>query len=999
MMRSRYLMLLCCACSLIAGRCMAQGVPAQDVSVQDAPRERPAAPPQQQRYWSTQWSFEDIDAGKLAARLSRIGIDVGVPLAGRVTVRFEVGVPWTALGDAAAYRFDGTLSSPALRVDDVRFADLSANVVYRDGQATLNQLHATLITNQADTPGVLDGSGTAALVPRGDVSAKLKIDNIALAPIADLIMKVGAKQSNDLVEAGQVSGNVQFTVPLDSISQIESYQLSGGVDGDSLQFRGLPPARLSVRDISIDAGTLNVKKFDLTATADTETIRLFGAVTVPLDGSGPFQFDVAGDDVPTQTVATLVQSVDADAASDDAFTWVDGKLDFQARGTGQFASTMRESRWDIQAAVASPGLRVAGVDLGVLGHDVELTPSTLRIVPKRPVDSLPGAVLIRGLECDYQFQDDALQITSLDARVFGGRLQGSAQIPTNGEDVLIADLKCESLRPTILVPVPTPTMPEFTASLSGDLKWRVPIASLQQPAAHEGTASLSINDMRLAGEPIGQLDLAVSAQEGELTLRGDGKVLDGTVRIDMAATTTPEDRWPDVIGRLQRSNIELSDLSAAQLLFFAGSNRTDISGRISGAMRGTSLPSLNSDSASTRFELSVNDLRHRSMLVSRQTSARGGFNGRVLTIDSIVGDYAGGTARASGRVEVEPIGSGTQLRTDLTARVDRIDLQSGLFFVPTVSDYIGGKCSGTVRLSGTGYALRVRGNVIGRQFLLADIPLGTAHSGIYVDADVLTNRWKLRLPTITASIGGGSLEGELAVSSSHRTTGGVDLASRWKTRRVDFFRLSDQLGQATSLATGEITGELTLGGKSVRSIDDVAGRFRFRLGETRGGAVPGLVGVSQWLGPVSLATEKFDVGEANGVIGNGVLTMDEFWLGSDAALIRADGRIYLRSKRMDMEALIATGDYRDLSVDLQRIAQQYLLRTLLPGSVILDISDLLRDRTLVVRVFGRIDHPIVRLQTAETFREETARFLIRESGRLLLTGAGVGVASGINGGL
>lgn len=102
---------------------------------------------------------------------------------------------------------------------------------------------------------------------------------------------------------------------------------------------------------------------------------------------------------------------------------------------------------------------------------------------------------------------------------------------------------------------------------------------------------------------------------------------------------------------------------------------------------------------------------------------------------------------------------------------------------------------------------------------------------------------------------------------------------------------------------------------------------------------------------------------------------------------------------MDMEALIATGDYRDLSVDLQRIAQQYLLRTLLPGSVILDISDLLRDRTLVVRVFGRLDHPIVRLQTVETFREETARFLIRESGRLILTGAGVGVASGINGGL
>ncbi len=997
MMRSA-IIVSCLFCSpLLAIRCVAQDASAATAAPVAAAA--PATPATKPRYWSTQWTFDGIDVAKLAARLSRIGIRLGLPLEGKVSVRFEVGVPWTSLTDAAAYRFDGTLTSPSLRVDNLQFDNLAARVTYRDGQVALNRLRANLITAQVGTPGVIEGSATAALVPRGDLTASLNLEDIALRPIMDLVMKVGASSTNTLVQGGKVSGNVQFAVPLDSISQIETYRLSGDVAGDALALRGLPPASLNINDISIRTRILNLGRLDLTAgESAAESIRLEGNATLPLDGSGPFHFNVKGDDIPTQSVAALLQSASGDTSPSDGFTWVQGKLDFQSTGSGRFSKSLQESQWDIHAAVASPGLRVAGVELGVLEHDIQLTPSSLRIRPRRSVATLPNTVKIRVLSCDYRIQPNAVQIDSLDAQMFGGRLQGSVTIPSDGADMLLADVHFSQLRPTIRIPVAMTTAPDFNASISGEVKWQVPMASLAQPAAHLGTAELKVADMRLGDEELGQFHLALSAQAGEIDLRGEGEILDGTMRVNMVAEATAEDRWSDVLRRLRKYEIQLSDLSIRSVMFFAGTDRSDISGKISGAINGTTTPSLGSDGAQTQLDLGVTDLRYRDMLVSRQTSASSVFDGRILTIDSLVGDYAGGTARANGRVELDRQNGAFQLRTDMTARVDRIDLRRGLFFVPMVSEQVDGKGSGTIRLSGTNYAIRVRGNVVGRQLVLANVALGTAHSGILVDADAMTQRWKLRLPTIVASVGGGSLEGELSVSSSHRGTRGVDLSSRWKTRRVDFFHLSDQLGQATSLATGEITGEMTLGGKSVRGIDDLAGRFRFRLGETRGGAVPGLVGVGQWLGPVSLATEKFDVGEAHGVIGNGVLTMDEFWLGSDAALIRADGQIFLRSQRMDIEALIATGDYRDLAFDLQRLAQRYLLRTLLPSSVILDVSELLRDRTLVVRILGRIDHPIVRLQTAETFREEAARFLIRESGRLIFTGAGVGVVGGISDG-
>ncbi|MGB7324912.1 MAG: AsmA-like C-terminal region-containing protein, partial [Rubripirellula sp.] len=203
--------------------------------------------------------------------------------------------------------------------------------------------------------------------------------------------------------------------------------------------------------------------------------------------------------------------------------------------------------------------------------------------------------------------------------------------------------------------------------------------------------------------------------------------------------------------------------------------------------------------------------------------------------------------------------------------------------------------------------------------------------------------WKVRFPSVRSTQGGGRVEGALAISSTRRGGRGIDLESRWKTRRVDVFRLSNEVGRSTSLARGEITGDITLNGNSIQKLDDLTGRFNFSLGRTRGAGVPGLVAVSRFLGPISLVNQTFDVGEAKGIIGGGAITVDEFWLGSDSALVQADGKVYIQSGRMDLNAMIATGDYRDVAANFAQLAQEYALRTLLPTSAILDVTELLRD--------------------------------------------------------
>ncbi|MDA8745377.1 AsmA-like C-terminal region-containing protein, partial [Rubripirellula amarantea] len=332
-------------------------------------------------------------------------------------------------------------------------------------------------------------------------------------------------------------------------------------------------------------------------------------------------------------------------------------------------------------------------------------------------------------------------------------------------------------------------------------------------------------------------------------------------------------------------------------------------------------------------------------------------------------------------------------RSDLWISANRIVLDRGLWFLGDVAEDYRGRGSLTATVNGYQESVRVRGSANGTDLSLFGLPLGKAHSGIAADANLTQMSWTLRFPSVRSTQGGGQVQGELALSSTRRGGRGVDLESRWRTRRVDFSKLTKQLGRSSSIAQGELTGDLTLNGKSIQSLDDLRGRFGFQLGQTRGASIPGLVGVSQFLGPISLVNQTFDVGEVNGVIGGGAITIDEFWIGSDTALVQADGKVFIRSGRMDLNALIATGDYRDIAADFSQLARRYALRSLLPTSAILDITELLRDRTLVVRVIGTVQDPIVRVQPIDTFREEAARFLLREGQRLIVAGVTAGAAS------
>ncbi len=92
------------------------------------------------RYWTTNWSFEEINVGTLLGRLRRLGIEIPVDADGDVSLRFSVSIPLNALHNGQAYRFNGTLRSNRLRVEELQLSNFSTDVQYDNGLLALKNL-------------------------------------------------------------------------------------------------------------------------------------------------------------------------------------------------------------------------------------------------------------------------------------------------------------------------------------------------------------------------------------------------------------------------------------------------------------------------------------------------------------------------------------------------------------------------------------------------------------------------------------------------------------------------------------------------------------------------------------------------------------------------------------------------------------------------------------------------------------------------------------------
>lgn len=924
------------------------------------------------RYWTTQWSFEDIELATLADRLGRLGIEIPVDLAGTADVNFDVSVPLNALRTGKAYKVSGTLSVRDFRADDLRLENFQADVDYQDGTLILKQL-----TSTQQNGGSLAGNASVALIPRGKFRSRLKLSDFELKAIAGLLIKAGVLPSDSL-QAGAVTADLTAAGPVDKIADPLAWVASGDLTVKRLIVGSMFPIDGTLGDLKLSNRRLEIGSLDLSS-PQVESFLVSGNGQVDLSTPKSFDLKLRSNDLP---VGDLLRFT-----ADKGPPLIDGKVDLIGTARGRFPEDDSETRLNLDFAVASPQMRVAGVDLGTIEHDLRMTESELHLTPRVEVSDRKLANRnIDSVNAAYRITAENLFLDQIEAGIFGGQLDGSVSFSKQPSGQHQLDLSWSDIAPEVNLRLPLATQTtRLSAETTGQLNWRVPADKLANPAFHRGEATLVLNAIQVAGQRIGQAAVKVMVDGEGLNASGQAEVFGGRASFETKMDVDQQATWDQLPQQLGPTRIELTDISLGETLRLARQQRESLDGLVSGhvdvLLRSATRDDVGVDASvpgavltpEISAELELRSLTASGVVVARQLALQATASEGRLRMDSLRGTYAGGQLQAEGDWSATMGGKAIRFRL-VGADGDRLFLP----LTPAASSWVGGRVTARGTIVGIGQgmldSIRISGGASVDDGTTFDIPVGDAHSPFVVQLEPKSLRWSADFPAVQSSLAQGRVSGKLGFRSTNGPSD-FNMESRWRMTHVDFESLLTTYVGTSTIGQGDVTGELVLEGRRIKGIRDLQGRFQVRLGGTDATAVPGLSAAGALLGVGSLAGTRFNQGLAIGRISRGKVFFEDIAMMSDRVSVHAEGAAGLVDKRLDFDAVVSTGSFEGQDALLQLVGLQSLVSAVPLG----EVNQLLSNRTIVFRLTGPMRDPILRLMTAETVRVNARRFAVQEA--------------------
>jgi hypothetical protein len=917
-----------------------------------------SAQQRQYRYWTTQWSFEDIDVGVLVNRLKLIGLELPVALSGRATVQFDVSVPLNALRTGRAYKLDGKLTATDFRVDQLQLESFQADVDFRDGELTLSEVRV----DQA-SGGALNGEALAQMLPRGDFRASLSADAFRLEPVIGLLSKLKVLAS-PAVQGGVVTGQLEASGQVNEVGDPLAWEARGEVAVSGMTTERALPLNADLDGLQLANRRLEIAELHVTSPALPQFL-VRGDGSVDLGQPVSFSLDVTSNDLPADDLVRLF--------ADPAQPWIEGKLDLAGTAQGSLPAEEQAPEIRVDLAVASPALRLFGVHLGTIEHDLRVTPERFRLTPRAETGSETVSNLtVRSVSADYRWAEQAFEVEQLRASIFDGELSGGGSLARSDTGRHQLEATWNDIAPEVTVRLPAASRPApIVATTSGTIDWTVPADQLAQPFAHRGRIEAQIEDLRVSGQRIGEAQVDVAISEAGLQAEGSASAFGGDVAFRTRSPANPQTSWRELPWRVISGRWAFTDLALGEMLRLGGQR-----GRLDGTLAGKAEVGIESGWPSLRAaaELRLESLSADGVLVARQLQAVLRADRRGLELESLRGTYAGGQLQAQGTWA--PQSGQRMVRFRLTgADGNRLLLPIS----PAAASWLGGNVSGRGTLAGAGEGIfdeiRVQGRASVDNGTTFDMPFGDAHSPFLVQWQNRSSRWMVDFPVVQSSLAGGRVRGSLAFDGAAARGSGFDLDSQWRLGHVDFESLLAAYVGTPTVGQGDLTGRLRIEGDRIRTARDLKGRFDVRLGGTDATAVPGLSATGALLGATSLAGTRFTEGVALGRIDRGALQLKTVTLVSDRMGVQGGGRVGLLDQRLDIQAILSTGNFQGQDAVLNLVGLQDLVTAVPLGQ----INRLLSDRTIVFQLVGTTRDPIVRLLTAETVRANARRFAVQEA--------------------
>jgi translocation and assembly module TamB len=883
------------------------------VCLLDPPPPSPPAEPRVQlpKSVTTRIEMEDVDLSKLVRRFEfMLGYPFPVPVNGKLSLKADATIPLGKLRSLRDYAFHGDLTLTGASLYRVDLGHVSSRVDLADGVLELSNVQGRLVDRPDGgpdnppapaavgevplsgplPPGGFRGSLRAGISPPGKLTARFEGNQLPLGELAAPLLPRPTPLS------GLATMTMEAAADLGAAGDPAAWSGSGTAQSREIRYGDAILDAVSVK-FRLAAGRLDVQ--ELTALLLGRPLAARGALDLRPPRAFQAALDVTGWDV------------------------------------------ARVLAWVPSAPKPSP---VTGAVTARAEMTGTLQPLTLQTAGRGRLDAVKaGPVVVGDVPFEWATRGDVVAVSVADARPFGGRVSGRADVPLGPDRPVVGSAELDAIDAAKL----SAALPIRGLRLAGKIGGRLTFAVPNDPAMLDATAALTSPELAFQGLPAERASLEVKAAGGTLGYELSAGSLGGAFRLSGSLPLRSESPRPvEANAEARAVGFALDRLWKAAglggaLARLSGQGAVDANVR---AVLGGPDAGLYAHGVAEVRRLKWGDAaglgRARGVVAATPEVWRiDPLSGRVLGGDITGFVWGNGPARGQSQ-------GGFDLKLDraMLREVARLAALNDLAV----------EGAATIRLAGTfGDALRASVELTVPDARVVGLPVTELRIPAELSSIDDRGNGVLRVRRGSARVAGGQARADASFRVGDDRSFQVDVS----VAGVDLETIARLGSDARRPASGKISGRVTVEGTDPAIPRCYRGKLRLDLNDASLVALPVFRELDRFLG--SARGGLFEDGDLTGTIANRQLVLDTFTLEGRLAQLHVTGTVGFDGQ-LNLEVLVNTN---------QIIPQTgQALVALIPGlsgvrnrnrEATLQVANFLSNRLLKLRVTGTLRNPSV----------------------------------------
>ena len=236
---------------------------------------------------------------------------------------------------------------------------------------------------------------------------------------------------------------------------------------------------------------------------------------------------------------------------------------------------------------------------------------------------------------------------------------------------------------------------------------------------------------------------------------------------------------------------------------------------------------------------------------------------------------------------------------------------------------------------------------------------------------------EINVRSFSGIVGGGHVRGNLLahMDGGNRVVGAMDFEN------VNLSAINEIGKESGALSGSQVSGELTISGKRMRSLNDLVVTLDANFSRTRSSRLPLIASLLQAI-PGVRVSQPIQEGHVYALLQGDVVTIDELAIRTPSLVIYATGTVTLR-QRLNLELVVATGDFDRPRGGLLGLLLLRRIDGAGPSSAGLfaRFGRLLTDQLISFNVRGTIARPVLKVRSIPLLPENGVQFFISGSRR------------------